>query len=475
MLRLGVVLLCSIPVSGAAFAFPKAALPDRPPIVRVQEEPGFSSVREPDCQAYLSYEMPAECTAYFRKLQEKRAAAAARLKEERAQKANPQQHAKAAAAQKPPARRSARAAKPFVPDAATLPVKPPPGKTPEERLRFMVGQLVLTGFSGREPEDAGVEEIAASLRAGRLSGVIVRDSNVTDPPQLRSLISAISAGAGEYPPIIAIEQPGGPDTVLAEDKGFTFYASANEVSGSTSPYDAQLAYRAMASELAGLGVTLNIGPSGDACREDGLNLSAICFGTSPAQIAAFARAFHFGHHDHGVLTALRHVPFRRGLSTQWLHERPSSAMVHALTGGGTSDALVVRVKAVQPPRLLDIAPRGKYKLTRSFGYNGVLIFEIAMGSGGAPLRYSDAVLRAFEAGADMVLVREPSGLPADVYAIGLEAVHNGLKTHRIALSRIEDAYQRVQRMKARLQTFPSRTRIAGLNRGAAPPSPGKER
>ena len=73
------------------------------------------------------------------------------------------------------------------------------------------------------------------------------------------------------------------DTVLAEDKGFAFYASANAVSSSGTPYDAQLAYRAMASELAGLGVTLNIGPSEDACREDGLNLLATCFGTSPVK------------------------------------------------------------------------------------------------------------------------------------------------------------------------------------------------
>ena len=57
----------------------------------------------------------------------------------------------------------------------------------------------------------------------------------------------------------------------------------------------------MASELAGVGVTLNIGPSEDACREDGLNLSATCFGTSPVEIAAFARAFNYGHHDRGVL------------------------------------------------------------------------------------------------------------------------------------------------------------------------------
>ena len=251
MLRLGVVLLCSIAVPGAVFAFPKAAIPGQPfPIVRVEDESGFAGVDEPMCSSYLPHEMPAECTAYFRKLREKQAAAAARLKAERAQKAGAQQ-AKQAAKKAPAAGRHARAPKPLVPDAAALPAKAPPGNTPEERLRFMVGQLVLTGFSGREPADGDVERVARGLRAGRLSGVILRDSNVAGPSQLRALIEAISSG-GDYPALMAIEQPGGADTVLAEDKGFAFYASANAVSSSGTPYDAQLSYRAMASR-AGLG------------------------------------------------------------------------------------------------------------------------------------------------------------------------------------------------------------------------------
>ncbi len=340
-------------------------------------------------------------------------------------------------------------------------------------MRRLVGQLLVSGFAGSQPRDADVERIANELRDGKLSGVIVRDSNIVSAGQLRQLLAAITGSSGETPPFAAIEQPGGPDTVLAEDKGFAFYNSANAIGSAGSPYEAQLAYRAMASELAALGITLNIGPTEDICREEGVNLSAHCFGTSPALIAAYARAFNFGHHDRGVLTALRHVPFRAGLRTSWINERASSAMLHLLVKGETSDALVISVKAMEPLPLTDLsigAPRAAR--VRSFGFRGAVIFEMDMGSGSAPMLYGEAIVRAFQAGADMILVREPSSLPAGLSALSLGAIQAALRSGRLQMARIEDAYRHVQALKARLRTFPSRTKIAGLDRSAAPPHSG---
>jgi len=489
MVRLLIILLSSILISSTAFAFPKPGIAEGPAFIVRVEEPaspywesseGFrsSELGKPDCRHYTPQNSPAECAAYWRAAaardQEKRAAAlakenAARAQAERIKQANKKAAARALSEHE----RNVQAAKPLAPAGALAPVKAVPGKTPEERLRHMVGQLVLTGFSGRQPEDADVERIAREVRDGKVSGVILRDSNVANAQQLRRLLSVIATAGAENPALIAIDQPGGSDTVLSEDKGFAFYSAANAVSSASSPYEAQLLYRAMASELAALGVTLNIGPSEDICREDGVNLSAFCFGTSPSRIAAFARAFNFGHHDRGVLTALRHTPFQGGLRTTWISERASMAIVHRLVKGETSDALVVRVKAMEPLPLTDVSfglPSRKVKSrdNRGFGFDGALIFEMDMGSGGAPLRYSEVILRAFQAGADMVLLREPSSVRADISGLTLEAVQAGLKSGRLQLARVEDAYRRVQRLKARLRTFPSRTKIAGLDRESAP-------
>ncbi|MGC1584733.1 MAG: glycoside hydrolase family 3 N-terminal domain-containing protein [Rhodomicrobium sp.] len=486
MVRIPASLIFAILFWSTAFAFPKAGAGDASSVlVRVQEEsslPGWDTPEESRsgwraaevCSRYKPGNGPPECAHYWRRLaelnREKRAAAHAKEKAAREQAAVARQGSKkAAAGAMSEHERNAVAPKPLVAARAAAPIKAVPGKTFEERLRRMAGQLLVSGFSGSEPQDADVERIANELRDGKLSGLIVRDSNIVSAGQLRRLLATINSSGGETPPLIAIEQPGGPDTVLAEDKGFAFYNSANAISSSGSAYEAQLAYRAMAGELAALGITLNIGPTEDICPEEGVDLSAHCFGTSPALITAYARAFNFGHHDRGVLTALRHVPFRAGLRTSWMNERASSAMLHFLVKGETSDALLVSVKAMEPLPLMDLSFRAlRGPRVRSSGFRGALIFEMDMGDGSAPMLYGEAIVRAFQAGADMILVRDPSSLPAGLSAVSLDAIRAALRSGRLQMSRIEDAYRHVQTLKARLRTFPSRTKIAGLDRGAAP-------
>ena len=362
--------------------------------------------------------------------------------------------------------RNAIAPRPLTPPK-TGPVKAGvSGKTPDDKLRHMLGQLMLTGFSGQQPGDPDVERITGDLRAGKLAGALVRDSNIESSAQLRLLLEAISDGAGADTPLIAIEQPGGPETLLPEDKGFAFYNSANAVSSSGSPHQAQTEYRAMAGELAGLGVTLNIGPSEDTCRRQGVDLSALCFGTAPSAVALYARAFKFGHHDRGVLTALRHVPFRPGLRTTWVKERPSAAMMRLLMKTEPSDALVISVKAMETMRYLDVS-LGTARAAKTRGSRGnfhdALIFELDM-PGGAPALYGETVVRALQAGADMILVREPSTLPAGITALSMEAVQSALKSRRLQMARIEDAYRHAQTLKARLRSLPVGGKTAGINR-----------
>ncbi len=162
--------------------------------------------------------------------------------------------------------------------AAALTPKPIIGKTPEERLRFMIGQLLLAGFDGKRPAEPDVARTASALNEGKLSGVIISDANIESLRQLQVLLGALHSGKGDNIPLVAIEQPGGADAVLSEDKGFHLYGAPNFVANDRSPYDAQLLYRDMAGELSALGVNLNIGPSADVCTEGGVNLSALVSG-----------------------------------------------------------------------------------------------------------------------------------------------------------------------------------------------------
>jgi hypothetical protein len=474
MVRKPVAFICTILISSAAIALPRPAALERPsPAVRVEESSENRAI--PDACRNAD-ESPAWCAPYSIRLQERERPRPEKRPAPLAKPTPWPSPAPVVAAAKParPAaagrllseqERNAIAPRPLTP-SKTGPVKAGiPGKTPEDKLRHMLGQLMLTGFSGQQPGDPDVERITSDLRAGKLAGALVRDSNIGNSRQLRLLLEAINDGAGADTPLIAIEQPGGPDTPLPEDKGFAFYNSANAVSSSGNPHEAQTEYRAMAGELAGLGVTLNIGPSEDTCRRQGVDLSALCFGTAPSAVAVYARAFKFGHHDRGVLTALRHVPFRQGLRTTWVKERPSSAMMHLLLRTEPSDALVVSVQAMETMRYLDVSLGARAAKTRSGrgNFHDALIFEMDMPAG-APAIYGETVVRALQTGADMILVREPSTLPAGIAALSMEPVQSALKSGRLQMSRIEDAYRHAQTLKARLQSLPARAKTAGINR-----------
>ncbi len=488
MVRISVAIICSILISSAAIALPRLAAADRPSAVIPVEESsttaiwGLGSRPSPSRDFRETCRSPEDrppwCAAYLAKIQELN-----RQKQEKqsAPRANAKPAVDQLAAAKPargnvPGRvlseheRNAIAPRPLAPSGAGTVKAVILGKTPEERLRHMIGRLLLTGFSGQQPGDPDVERIAGDLRGGKLAGALVRDSNIENAAQLRQLLAGLNGAAGEDTPFIVIEQPGGPDTVLPEDKGFAFHNSANAVSSSGTPYEAQLEYRTMAGELAALGVTLNIGPSEDICRQQGVDLSALCFGSSPSVIAAYARAFKFGHHDRGVLTAFRHIPFQPGLRTAYLRDRPSVAMLHLLSRSEPGDALVINVKAMETMRYLEVS-LGMPRAAKARGVRGIfhdaLIFELDM-PGGAPALYGETVVRALQAGADMILVREPSTLPAGIGALSVEAIQAALKSGRLQMARIEDAYRHAMTLKARLQSLPARTQIAGLDRDPVP-------
>jgi beta-N-acetylhexosaminidase len=326
------------------------------------------------------------------------------------------------------------------------------GRSPEERLRLMAGQILLVGFEGKQPSDPDAARVAAALHSGKLAGVVVGGANIENFSQLQRLLTVFRFENSENPPLVAIEQPGGPDAVLSEEKGFNFYASPSFVGHDRTPYHAQLLYREIAADLASLGINLNLGPSADVCTENGVDLSSLCFGMSPSRVAAYAAAFNFGHHERGVLTALLHVPFKRGWQTAPLFEQPGIALIRQVANREPGDAFVVRVRADQPI-VSDKDPLGQKGVFRGSNSDQALIFDLDMGVRGAPVRYEDALVRALQAGADAVLLRDASKMQGDIAERTYEAVKAAIDSGRLQMARVEEASRHVQRLKDRLKLF----------------------
>ena len=223
MVRIAVVFICSVLISGPAAALPRQAVPgELSAVIRVEEPSGLAALGFAP-HATSSRALPENC----RNPQDRPDRCAASLA--RGQEQNRQRHEKQSGspakeeqgmsrlAAAKPARllseheRNAIAPRPMTPPGAGTVKAAVPGKTVEERLRHMVGQLLLTGFSGRQLGDPDVERIAGDLRGGKLAGVLVRDSNIENAAQLRELLAGIGGAAGEDTPLILIEQAGGPE------------------------------------------------------------------------------------------------------------------------------------------------------------------------------------------------------------------------------------------------------------------------
>jgi beta-N-acetylhexosaminidase len=170
--------------------------------------------------------------------------------------------------------------------------------------RFSKFPAVIAGFTGTEI----TPDFLAAIEAGWVQGVILFRDNFTG--DWRSLMKNLSALAGRFGLIIAIDQEGGRVQRFTSAQGFTDFPSARDVAAGSvkAAYDL---YRKMARELADVGVDLNFGPVVD------LDIDPQCpiighygrsYGADPNQVAAYAEAFVQAHRDEGLLTCLKHFP-----------------------------------------------------------------------------------------------------------------------------------------------------------------------
>ncbi|WP_164729799.1 glycoside hydrolase family 3 N-terminal domain-containing protein [Rhodomicrobium lacus] len=333
-------------------------------------------------------------------------------------------------------------------------------------LRAMTGQLLLSGFSGRRATDPDVSRVRAALAAGRLAGVVVATSNISSSAQLGELLRHLGDTAAE-PALIAVDQEGGPESALAEEKGFTFYPSARNVGQGRNLGEARALYREMAGEMSSLGISLNFGPALGACGDKRADFSAPCFAATEPRARAFAATFTRGHHDRAVLTALRAEPFGAGRATAaWRRERASTAMLQAVAKVDTADAAILRMKAAEGALPVAVASLyqslrpGESRIRRHMAFGGAIIADLDLGTGGAPLRHGEAVVSALAAGADLVLVRATPDVPQDLDETVYEAVEAAVVTGRLSRARVEDAWRHVLSLKSRLRTIRQRMQVA---------------
>mgnify|MGYP002403333077 CR=1 FL=1 len=340
---------------------------------------------------------------------------------------------------------------------------------PAQTLDEMAGQMVVVGFQGDGPDDAGVAAIRAQVAAGEIGGVIYLRTNVASLSAVRAINSALAEAASGPRPFVMLDQEGGQVQRLTPAVGFNGTPSARDVARRGLESAAAL-YADLAARLAAQGFNVNFGPVVD------LNLNpdnpviarfGRSYGRDPERVTAFASAFIAGHHAAGMGTALKHFP-GHGSSLADSHEgfvdvtnvwSPDELEPYrALIGEGLADMVMVahiyhadyaggeaQLPASLSPDWIGGVLRG------DLGYRGVVISDdMEMAAIRSRFSLRETVVRAVLAGNDILLFSNTAAyhpeLGSEIHAILVEAA----EADPAFAARIEESYERILALKERL-------------------------
>jgi len=339
----------------------------------------------------------------------------------------------------------------------------------------LVGQKILLAFDGKEASP----EIVSALENYRPAGItLFRHLNVEDSHQVRELTdslqriardtsTALSAGLGLPPLLIAADQEGGQLTAIGAG---TTPLPGNMALGATgSPKLARKAGEVLGRELAAMGVNVNYAPSCDVnINPQNPVIGIRSFGENPGMVAQLASAVIEGIQSQGVAATAKHFPGHGDTDGDSHHGLPSVS--HTLErlqqvefppfkAAIAADAKLIMTAHLAMPAIdgPDAPPATLSRrilnglLREELGFEGVIITD-AMDM--KAIRQGDALgedaLRAINAGADLLLLTSNPDDQRCVYESLVAAIQNGKLDEESTSASIE----RILSLKRWLTEYP---------------------
>jgi beta-N-acetylhexosaminidase len=336
----------------------------------------------------------------------------------------------------------------------------------------MIGQMILAGFPGQRPQDAGVAAVREQLAQGLIGGVVLYPENIRSPEQLKALTAYLREARSSPQPFIAVDQEGGIVQRLSPVNGHKSYPSAQSVGKNPSfadPEAARALYADLAKELAEAGFNFNLGPVVDLeLNPDNPVIAGRkrSFGADARTVTTLARAFILAHREANIATVAKHFP---GHGSSVADSHKGSADV--TTTWRQVELEPYRVLAKE--KLLDAVMLGhvyhpgfsdgaelpaslsgkavRFLRGRKIGFTGVVVSDdLEMLAVAEDYSLEERLVKSINSGTDIVLVsnvesQDPE-LGRRVHAIIASAVRDG----RISRARIEQAHKRILQLKRRL-------------------------
>ncbi|AGL20530.1 glycoside hydrolase family 3 N-terminal domain-containing protein [Actinoplanes sp. N902-109] len=324
-------------------------------------------------------------------------------------------------------------------------------------LRRLALGSILAAFPGPVLPDR-----VTALLADGLAGVTLFGTNVVDRCQVAALTAAISAVRPQ--PLIAIDEEGGDVTRLWHRTGSPYPGNA-ALGAVDDPDLTRSVHAAIGSELAGLGITLNLAPVADVNTEaDNPIIGTRAFGSAPALVARHTAAAVEGLQSTGVAACAKHFPGHGATRTDShlglptidaaagvLRSRDLPPFAAAVAAG----AAAVMTAHIRIPALTGALPATfssavlRDLLRHEYGHRGAIVTDALemRGAIGAAGSVGRAAVLALAAGADVLCLgaRVSTALVAEVLTEIAGAVADG----RLSADRLSDAADRTATLAAR--------------------------
>jgi beta-N-acetylhexosaminidase len=361
-------------------------------------------------------------------------------------------------------------------------------------LDKIIGQMLLVGFRGLNPDEAWPQKLAAQLKAGTVGGVLFMSHNIQSPQQLKALTAYLQHAKGEIPALFAVDQEGGIVQRLSAEKGFQTYPTAQKIGQSNDPLTAYGIYGRLAAELTRYGFNMNLGPVVDLDRNPDSPIIAgkeRSFGPLPKHVASFAKAFCLAHQEAGVLTVLKHFPGHGstpfdthtqpvdvGASWDKAELEPYSELIESRTAQAVMIGHIANPATSGEPGLpSSLSSRTIREVLRhNLGFTGVVISDdLEMGAIHARYSLEESAVKAIKAGNDMIILSNQTALAPDLPERVIEAVKKAVASGEISREELQASYDRVVSLKQQLPGAPTAksgatNKRASADRGKATPA-----
>lgn len=347
-----------------------------------------------------------------------------------------------------------------VPTPAPTPT-PEPTPTPDpvaEALAAMttqekVGQLLVAGILGTEPDEDAVQ----AIRDDQVGGIILFGRNVESAGQLVELTNGLKTINGDYVPLfLCVDQEGGrvdrmPPEVDDLPTAYDYIAVGGD------PLERG---EVLAAQCAAFGFNLDFSTCLDIwSNPDNTVIGKRAYGSDPDTVTRAGLAVDEGLSQGGVIPVAKHFPGHGDTSVdshvdlpvvnRTLEELEEFELIpfRAAIETGVPAVMVAHILMTQldPDLPASLSPKVVTGLLRQeLGYEGVVCTDdLTMGAISHTYGMGEAAVLAVEAGCDLLLVcHEADNLTAARDAL-LAAVDSG----RISMERLDESVYRILSLK----------------------------